>query len=192
MTDAELQGIALQALNIAKTEFEHAGSFGGLLASYHHGSGLHRMTQVEQAIREKVGEDWLDNESKKSHVFSVLRWICRAAPPEAMVFATAVNAFLPTEKLIHMGPEALEKMLDSGHKRHHQAVQEGLLSLQDAFLAVAQTAQRVCLYTQTCERGRFLGQPDVKFFDQDHFDGRLKMYGTEGEAVRNFASKSGK
>jgi hypothetical protein len=184
MTDAELQGIALQALNIAKTEFEHAGSFGGLLASYHHGFGLHRMTQVEQAIREKVGEDWLDNESKKSHVFSVLRWICRVAPPEAMVFATAINAFLPTEKLMQREPEAIRKVLNEGHKRHHQAVQEGLLSLQNAFLAVAQTAQRVCLYTQTCERGRFLGKPDVKFFDQDHFDGRLKMFfGTKGEAA---------
>jgi hypothetical protein len=192
VTDAELQGIALQALNIAKTEFEHTGSFGGLLASYHHGSGLHRMTEVEAMIRERLGHDWLDNGHKKDAAFSVLRWICRVAPPEAMVFATAINAFLPTEKLIQMGPEAIRKVLNEGHKRHHQAVQEGLLSLQDAFLAVAQTAERICFYTQTCERGRFLGQPDVHFVDQDQFDGRLKMFGTKGEALRNFASKSGK
>jgi hypothetical protein len=193
MTDAELQGIALQALNMAKTEFEHTGSFGGLLASYHHGgSGLHRMTEVEAMICEKLGRDWLDNGRKKDAAFSALRTVCGVMRPDAVIFVTAVNGFLPTEKLMQREPEEIRKVLNEGHKRHHQAVQEGLLSLQDAFLAVAQTAERICFYTQTCERGRFLRQPDVHFVDQDQFDGRLKMFGTKGEALRNFASKSGK
>jgi hypothetical protein len=192
MTDDELQGITLQALNMAKTEFEHAGSFGGLLASYHHGSGLRRMTEVEALIREKLGHDWLDVGHKKNAAFDVLRITCSILRPEAVIFATAVNAFQPTKKLMQMGHEAVAKLAQQGHPGHHKAVQEGLLSVHDAFFAAAQTAERVCLYTQTIQHGRFTGQPEVKFFDQDQFDGNLKMFGTQGEAVRNFASKSGK
>jgi hypothetical protein len=192
MTDAELQGIALQALNMAKTEFEHTGSFGGLLAIYHQDKGLHRMTQIEVLIREKFGEDWLNNARKKEAAFHVLRIACSILRPEAVIFATAINAFRPTKKLMQMGSEAIEEILDRGHPGHHKAVQDGLLSIRDAFFASAQTAQRVCLYTQTIQHGRFTGQPDVHFLDQNQFDGNLKMYGTKGEAIRTFASKSGK
>jgi hypothetical protein len=106
-----------------------------------------------------------------------------------MIFAVAINAFQPTPKLLGMGHEAIQQLRNQGHSAHHRALQQGLLSIQDAFFAVAQTTERVCFYTQSCERGRFLDQPEVKFFDQDQFDGRLKMF---GEAMRNLASKSGK
>jgi hypothetical protein len=45
MTDAELKGLALQALNMAKRDLERNNRLGCFLASHHAGEGIHRMDQ---------------------------------------------------------------------------------------------------------------------------------------------------
>src|SRR5215831_1034941 len=69
MTDTELQGIALQALNLAKRDIEQKGTLSGLLAVSYPGEGLKRMTGVEEIIVEKLGEDWLSSSAKKNVAF---------------------------------------------------------------------------------------------------------------------------
>jgi hypothetical protein len=66
MTDAELQAIALQSLNLAKRDIEQKGPLCRLLAVSYPGEGLKRMTGVEEIIVEKLGEDWLSSENVAS------------------------------------------------------------------------------------------------------------------------------
>jgi hypothetical protein len=99
-----------------------------------------------------------------------------------------VNLFAPTEKLVALGHDAMKKLVDQGHDRHHEAVKEGLLSVHDALMGLAQTANRVCMYHQPYDRGRFVGQPQVSFHDQGVFGGNLKMYGEKKSG--NFARKA--
>jgi len=187
MTDAELQGIAMQALNLAKKDCECKSKFKGLIACWYEGEPLRRMTTVETAIVEKLGPDWLDHGYKKDHAFQILRAACDALKPDAMVFVTATNMFEPTAKLIQLGEKAVKKLVQETHDAHHQAVRDGLLSIQDALIATAQTPQRVCLYRQPYRNSEFIGRPEVALFAQVEFGGRLKMYGESNE--RYFASK---
>jgi hypothetical protein len=71
-----------------------------------------------------------------------------------------------------MGKEAVQELLDGGPERRQLAVAEGLLTVLDAVLAVAQTKDRLCLYTQVSDGSA----PTVQFFDQAQLQGRLKMY----------------
>lgn len=175
MTDPELQGIAAQAFNMARTQIEFKGDFNFLLASYYAGEGLRRMTKIEKFIPQTLGEDWLNNGRKKDAAFDILRLALRLHPSDAIVFATGANIFTTTAKFDTLPKEEQEKLLKAGHDKHHAAVKSGYLKLDDALACVAQTPERVCSYT------RILGDPDEKaralIFNQSEFDGRLKLYG---------------
>jgi hypothetical protein len=178
MTDAQLEGIAAQALNMAKRDMERR-SFNFLLASCHDGAGLYRMSKVEALIIERLGEDWLNHGETKDAGFRVLRKAVDLMPPEAVVFVTATNAFKPTAKLQALTKAEQTKLLNGGHSRHHQAVKEGLLEIADSLTATVQTPERVCWYVQTVDHGWLVGKPEVRFASQAEFDGRLKMFGSK-------------
>ena len=189
MTDAELQGIAAQALNMARRDMEQ-GEFNFLLASYHQEdkSPLHRMRKIEVLIVGRLGKDWLNHGRTKDIGFYMLRMATSMLPPDAVVFVTAANAFKPTEKMAALPPQQMLDMLDAGHDRHHEMVKEGLLELRDTLVALVQTPTRVCQYVQEVHRGQPVGKPETVFVPQEDFDGRLKMYG-DGNSPLNFTRK---
>jgi hypothetical protein len=187
MTDAELQGITLQALNMAKREMEQKGEFSGLLANYFVGEAVHRMTVVESWIQENLGKDWLSHGAKKEAAFEALRLATTLRPPDAVLFVSAVNLFRSTDALHALPLPEQQALLNAGHERHHRAVEEGLLEIQDALFALAQTPQRICHYTQLLESGHFAGPPDVQFGNPAEFGGRLKLYGDPEEARERLA-----
>jgi hypothetical protein len=181
MTDAELQGIAAQALNMAKRDLE-LDRFNFLLAAYNlcDQPPLHRMTEIEAVIIERLGANWLNSGRTKDLGFFVLRQAVDLMPPDAVVIATGVNRFQPTQRF-HKLPEAQQReLMNSSHDRQHKAVAEGLLTVGDALFAIVQTPERVCQYVQDYDRHRQpVGKPQPMFFPQEHFNGRLKMFGTE-------------
>jgi hypothetical protein len=188
MTDAELQGIAMQALNMAKKAAEREEAFAGLLASYHSGAPLYRMKSIEDLIASKLGRGWLNSGSAKDIAFQLIREAVNAFPPEAMVWGTKINLFTPTDKLKQMGKEASLRLFRQGHDAHHEGVREGLLRMSDALMVVAQTPSRVCMCHQECDTTSFVGQPQIHFTDQSCFDGRTKFY---GESKTDFGSELG-
>jgi hypothetical protein len=172
MTDAELQGITAQALNMAKRDIQR-GKFNFLLAAYHAGEGLHRMTKIEATVVERLGEEWLNRGGTKDFGFLLIQFAVAMKPPDAVVWVTAANMFKPTPALAELSIEEQKRLLDSTHDRHHQAVKEGLLTLADVLTAVGQTAESVCHYVLE----KNADQPTVQFFPQADFAGRMKMYG---------------
>lgn len=60
MTDKQLQGLAMQALNLAKQDRQYKRWRGFLLATYHEGGQLYRMRRVERTINKLAGDDWLN------------------------------------------------------------------------------------------------------------------------------------
>jgi len=180
MTDEQLQGFAAQALNMAKKDIERH-RFHFLIATYHEADqeGLHRMTRIEKLIIEKLGEAWLNSGRTKDAGFELLRVAVDLMPPDAVIFVTSCNAFTPTAKFAALSREQQEELMNSGHDRHHEAVKEGLLVIQDGLLALAQTTERICVYQQAVENGAFSGSPQTKVFPQEGFSGRMKMFGKE-------------
>jgi hypothetical protein len=179
MTDAQLQGIGAQALNMAKRDIEQ-GSFNFLLASYHEcdETKLHRMPDVEALIIERLGKDWLNDGRAKDIGFRLLRMAVDLMPPDAVVFVTLCNSFGPTAKFHELTPAQQTELIEAGHNRHHQAVKEGLMDRYDILLATVQTPERVCMYRQVLdERGEFSGKPETRCGPQKGFGGRLKMFG---------------
>lgn len=183
LSDAELQGIGAQALNMAKRDIER-DAFNFLLASYCAADEikLHRMVSVEAIMIERLGENWLNDWRRKKAGFAVLRGATDLMQPDALVFVTACNAFTPTDKFLALPPAQQEELRNKGHDYHHKAVKDGLLEIHDILLAVVQTPERVCLYQQeTNGHGEMIGPPETKFLAQEDFDGNLKMYGTSSE-----------
>src|SRR5215467_9870824 len=158
MTDKQLQGLVMQALNLAKQDRQYNRWRGFLLASWDQGGTLKRMRKVEQTIIDLAGEDWLNDGRLKDRAFGILRLGNKLAPRDAMIFVTACNRFTSTPKLRALPQEEIDRLMKAGHKRHHEAVAEGLLELQDAFMAMAQTPERVCVCTQQAgPRGILIG-----------------------------------
>jgi hypothetical protein len=182
VTDEELRGMALQALNMAKRELERGKPLGCFMATHHAGENIHRMDMVEKLLAEKLGEDWLNDEDKKDIGFGLMRQLLGVAwnnvePPDAFIIVTEANRFEPTKKMQKLPQEEQLAIANGGHAGHHRAVREGYFKLVDCLHALAQTPERVCLYVQPVDPPRFVGQPRVEFFDQKNFGGRLKMYG---------------
>ena len=178
MTDAELKGVCAQALNMAKRDMERK-QFVFLLASYHESQTppLHRMRRVEKTIIANLGEEWLNSEATKEAGFRTLRLACHFLPPDAVVFVTAANQFIPTPKLDELPAARQDALLNGSHAVHHRAVREGYFTLVDILAAIAQTPDRVCHYTQEVdERGQAVGHPKASFAPQADFSGRMKMY----------------
>lgn len=181
MTDQELEGVARQALNMARTEAELRGEMGALFATYFDGEGIHRMRRVEEIIEQKLGRGWLNDGDKKEAAFGVLRKATQLflLPPDAFVIVTPTNMFRPTEKLKAMGMEKQKELSARGNNYHHQMVRDGLMALVDSFTAVVQTQERVCIANQEVSRGRAVGQPHTYCIPQKDFGGRLKMWGED-------------
>ena len=179
MTDQELLGVARQALNIAKTEYELAGWPAGIvLISWHAGEGVHRMRRIERMLQEKLGERWLSSGPRKAAGFQAIRFAVQLTAPDALAIVTATNMFKPTQKLRAMPPGEQRRLLvASGHDAHRRMAAQGLLTIVDSMTAAAQTAERVCISIQEIDHGEFAGQPETQFFAQNEFEGRLKMYG---------------
>lgn len=176
MTDAELHGLAMQALNMARRDVADPKiEFSFLLGLYHTGEGLYRPKRIEALVVEKLGVDWLNHGGKKDLGFELLRTAVQAMPPEGVIFVTATNRFIPTKKLLSRPVEEQDALHNSGHDKHHEAVKKGLMEMLDGLTAVAQTPERVCLCHVVIARTDL--PPEVQFFDQDCFGGRLKMYG---------------
>ena len=115
----------------------------------------------------------------KDAAFGLLRLAVDLMPPDAFVFVSVGNEFRPTAKLLALGEAKLCEILDAGHDRHHRAVAEGLLTVQDVLQAIAQTPTKVCVRRQPCtSRGVSLDDPPTTvIMPQESFKGRLKMYG---------------
>ncbi len=177
MTDAELEGLGMQALNILKHRIETGGR-PWLLASYHVGEPMRPLLTVEALIEERLGEDWMNHGGKKDAAFRVLRIATGMLPPDAMVIGMAANMFQPTERLWALPRAEAMAILNAGHDRHHRAVAEGLMEVHDGLTCIAQTPERVCICSQRVEGRQFVNRPDVQLFAQAHFDGRLKFFGT--------------
>jgi hypothetical protein len=181
MTDQELQGLAAQALNMAKRDIER-GDFNFLFAAYL-ASGdppMHRAQKIERLIVQTLGEDWLNHGEKKDIGFGILRTTIDLMPPDAVIIGSVINSFTATEKFKQLPPARQKDLINSGHDKHHEAVAAGLLTVCDAVSVVVQTATRVCQYLQIYEgRRRPVGKPEVRFGPQEKFGGRLKMYGEE-------------
>lgn len=177
ITDAELQGVALQALNLAKVDREQA-TLCCVLATYHEGEGIHRMRAFENSLIEKLGLDWPNNDRSKTFAFNAIRFAIRLMRCDAFIFVSAGNMFQRTEAFNRLHPAQQKALWNSTHDRHHDAVKEGLLSIHDTLQAIAQTISRVCLYIQRIDDNHnFEGPPELKLCDQRDFVGRLKMFG---------------
>jgi hypothetical protein len=188
MIDSELSGLAMQGLNMAKRDLEQEGAraFNFLLASHFDNEGLKRMRKLERVVIEKLGANWLNSGRTKDIGFGLVKMATALAPPDALVLVTVCNMFQPTEALKKLGKKQAMALLNAGHDRHHRAVGEGLLTVVDALVATAQTAERVCLTTQhlmpRLAGGRgfdFDGQPKIGFMPQTNFEGRTKFYGCD-------------
>lgn len=184
MTDAQLQGLAAQGLNLMRRDIERGG-FNFLLASYVEGGQLHRMKSVEALIIERLGEPWLNCGRTKDLGFGVLAYVASLKPPDAIVICAPINRFVPTPKFEALDADVQERMArEGGNDRHHARVKQGYFRIVDSLMAHAQTAQRICNYVEAVGAGT---PPEVHFFDQDKFDGRLKMYGrTTQEVIRYY------
>jgi len=185
MTDRVLEGLCYQAANMAKVDLRMKRWRSILLATYHEGETLYRMRKFEREIEERLGEDWLEHGGSKDLGFGMLQYACTLSPPDAIVIVSVVNKFRPTKALETLPPEEIEYHLNrhpDGHKHHHEMLKQGLLTMCDALACIAQTPERVCMYSQDIMgRGVFTGKPDVHFSDASHFDGRLKMYRRDGK-----------
>ena len=186
MTDAELQGIAAQSLNMAKRDLAR-GRFNFLLAAYNlcDTPPLHRMDKIEALVIERLGENWLNSGRTKNIGFQTLRIAVDLLPPDAVVIVTMCNGFSLTAKFWELTPAQQRELHNATHDRHHEAVKEGLMDVCDVLLATVQTPERVCMYQQNLDRrGEFTGRPETKCFPQEGFDGRLKMYGKHYDPVK--------
>jgi hypothetical protein len=166
---------------MAKLDIER-GKFDFLFGVVFDGQ-LKRMTKVEATIAMRCGEEWLNSGAAKDAAFGLLRTMTDLTKPEGIVFATATNAFRPTQLFLerYPDPDVQKAMLDRGHDHHHEMVAEGLLKLDDSITVVAQTAESVCIGVQVVVDGKFDGQANFGVGPQADFGGRLKMYGEESQ-----------
>lgn len=177
MTDAELQGFANQALNMARRDLRDPKvEFNFLLGLwFDNGEGFYRAKRIEALVIEKLGKEWLSSGAAKDFGFDLIRLSVKTMPPEAIVFVTATNQFIPTKKLLARPEEEQRALANSSHDRHHEGVKQGLYEILDGLTAVAQTPERVCMCSVIV--GRTDIPPDIRLIEQDDFGGRLKMYG---------------
>ena len=170
MTDAALQGMALQSLNMAKRDLER-GKFNFLLAAYHEGEGLRRMRSVETLVIEKLGRGWLNDARAKDAGFWVLRKATEIHPPDAIAFAALASEMRPTEKMKALSPEEQRRLLESND------MVDGFMVSQDVVYITAQTPLRVCTCVQKVYRHRYIDAPELKIGDMTKFSGRSKLFG---------------
>ena len=181
MTDEELTGLARQALNMMKTALEVEKHQGILLATCHEGEGIHRMRKIEDILKEKLGEDWLDHGPAKDIGFGLLRQCLTKfpTPPDAFITVTASNMFKPTAKMLALPVAKQKKLHNQNHGEHHKLAAQGYYRIIDSLTALVQTPKRICVCTQEVDRGALVGNPDSHLMNNDDFGGRMKMFGVD-------------
>lgn len=195
VTDKLLKGLAAQGANMGKTELRHRHKLNGILAAWHHGSGLHRFRKIEKLAEEHFGEGWLNIGQAKDDIFGVLAaGTTVGAIAEAFVIVSAANRFMPTPALKALPPEEFERICEDSHPRDLPQY----FQPQDILLVVAQSPERVCIFTQRLQIPGFLliGEPDIRCGPQAGFNGRLKIYGGEiprdiAESIKAFMASKG-
>lgn len=182
LTEKELEGIARQALNMAQMDRELRGwKTSILLATYYTRDipPLRRMERIERLLQEKLGEGWLDSGAKKDAGFGMLRMAIGGGipnTPDAVAVVTATNMFRPTAKMRALAPAEQKRLINAGHDSHHRLAAEGYFDVVDSFTSLAQTPERFCIAVQAAGGSE---PPDVKYGLQEHFGGRLKMFGKD-------------
>jgi hypothetical protein len=182
MTDAELEGIARQALNVVQTEIRNKRQFNFYFGAYFEGEGLRRMSKIEAELIERLGEDWLNSGVKKDYGFAVLRLATAVLLPHAAVLVTAMNMFKSNKAFDSLSPER-QKYYTKGHDRNHEGVKAGYFDLKDALAAIAQTPERICMAVQILGEERI----ESRISDLSEYDGRTKLYVSTEEALRMLA-----
>jgi hypothetical protein len=175
LTDKLLHGMAMQAANMVKTELRYKKQFGGLLAVYSEGKGLHRMRTVEHLIIEKCGEDWMSNGRAKDVVCRILHEAVGLIAVDAIVIASIIDRFESNEAFGQLSRDEQKQIIDGAHPRNLPQY----FTSEEAVASVAQTPERVCILHQKLVGSLFIGEPEVKFFPQCDFSGRMKMFGNE-------------
>jgi hypothetical protein len=186
LSDAQLQGIAAQALNMAKLDLQR-DRFNFLLAFYIEAweHRLKRMGKLEALIIEKLGENWLNSGRTKDLGFDGIRKCVDLAPPDAVVIVTVANKFYPTAKFRELSEAEQEELVTATHDRHHEAVKQGLFSMYDVLWGTAQTPERICLVHQKIRSGgTFIDKPEMHCGPQEDFGGRIKMFGEDHATER--------
>ena len=145
MNDAELQGLAAQALNLAKRDIEHGTGFAFLFAAYHKDEGMMRMSSIERIIARKLGKNWLDDDVAKDIAYGLLRMAILTLPPDAVIIVSGATGFEPTEAGLAL-PEEKQEEIRRGDL--HQAVRDGYAKPHNVLVAIAQTPERVCSAVQ--------------------------------------------
>lgn len=179
LTKKELEGIARQALNMARTDVRNGGwKTGILLATYFRTDEhpFHRMDMIEKLLQEKLGEQWLNNGYAKDAGFGLLREAVNRFPtiPDALVIVTATNMFQPTAKMKALPIEEQRKLIETNHDDHHKMAAHGYFEIVDSFTALAQNPAFCVLAVQDADGAT---APVTKALNQEDFDGRLKMFG---------------
>lgn len=178
MTDNLLKGLAHQGANMAKTDLRYRHQINGVLAFYLEGEGLHRMRKLELEIEGKFGRGWLDSGKAKDIVSGLLCLATKACSPDAIVIVTGADKFEPTAAFDALTEDEQERVFRSQHPRDMPQYFEP----HDALVSVAQSPERVCVFTQRLRGDLLIGEPEVRFFPQAAFDGRLKIYGVDPPA----------
>jgi hypothetical protein len=191
ITQQELEGIARQALNMARTASDqNRWETSIVLASYHEADGrLHRMEKVERLLLEKLGPGWLGDEGRKDVGFSVIREGVDYMPPDAIVIVAPADFYRPAAKMLALPEGEQRRLFQRSYENRRQMIDDGLLKCIDSFNAVAQTPELVIVCNQAADGET---APESHCFAQDEFDGRWKMfgvskmmgYGKEADAAR--------
>jgi hypothetical protein len=178
VTDELLKGLAHQGANMAKTDLRYRHQINGVIAFYCEGAGLHRMRKVELEIEAKFGRDWLNSGQAKDTAYGVLRLAVKAQPPDAIVIVNAADKFETTTVFDALSNGEKERVFRSQHPRDLPQY----FQPHDALVSVAQSPERVCVFSQRLRGDLLIGEPEVRFFPQSAFDGRLKIYGVDPPA----------
>lgn len=181
MTKELLEGLARQALNLARTDREIRGwPTAILLATYYEGEDaqLHRMESVEQRIQQQLGKGWLSNGAAKDAAFGMLRTAMDVfpTPPDAFVMVTQTNMFRPTAKTKALPLKEQKRMTNRGADELHRLSARGFFSIVDSFTSVAQSPELVCICTQEADD---LTHVNTMHMPQEDFGGRVKMFGRD-------------
>jgi len=176
MTDQELEGFAAQAFNLARTEWKRKGELNWLLASFHKGRGLHRMTKVEALVIEMAGEDWMNHPAKKERVGYVLRVATHLMPPDAIALVSIADRWKPTDAFNTLSEADQKKIMDGPREARADATSLGLLTVDEVMVCWAQTPSRVCSYQRTLDELED-SKPLVQFGPMELFDGNFKLFG---------------
>ena len=153
LSDSQLESLAREVAEMFRSELATTAASGGgrvnMLIYEYTRNGLRRWRLVEENIARQYGTDWASNIDAKNALGEDMRFFSAASPrsvPQAIIVAAAAD------------------ITDAN---------TGAIS--DGFLVLAQTRERMCIYTEPVA-----GPPSIEFRDKEEVkQAALKMYGVE-------------